>query len=42
MLKFSKQNAKTENLAKVEALAPYLGKGKKIYSLDRQGSGYAG
>jgi hypothetical protein len=34
MLKFSKQNAKTENLAKVAALAPYLAGKKKIYSLD--------
>jgi len=34
MLKFSKQNAKTENLTKVAALAPYLAGGKKIYSLD--------
>jgi len=34
LLKFSKQNAKTENLAKVAELAPYLAGKKKIYSLD--------
>ena len=40
MLKFSKQNAKTANLAKVDALIPYLSGGRKIYSLDLN-SGYS-
>ena len=34
MLKYSKQNTKTKNLRNIEALAPYLEGGKKIYSLD--------
>lgn len=34
MLKFSKQNAKTANLALVGALQSYLTGGRKIYSLD--------
>jgi hypothetical protein len=34
MLKFSRQNAKTANLASVPALQKYLANGHKIYSLD--------
>lgn len=34
MLKYSKANAKTESLGKVEALQPYLAGNRKIYSLD--------
>jgi len=34
MLYFSPANAKTENLVKVPALAPYLTGGRKVYSMD--------
>ena len=34
MLKFSEANAKTERLATVEGLKPYLGGRRKVYSLD--------
>lgn len=34
MLRFSKANAKLANLAKVEAIKPYLANKRKVYSLD--------